>query len=140
MLIDDPFSARQRVVVIGNANSANDMAAQLVPVAQLPVYRSTHRISIYPSLPDRRIEDFGPVLRYNQSANGNLTVHLKDRTIDEVDYVLFGTGYCPEVPYLRVLDPTVAATHPAPSSERAPRPLAPLTDRRVQPVRVPLLY
>ena len=109
----DPFSVRQRVVVIGNANSANEMAAQLAPVAQLPVYRSTRRVSIFPSLPDDRIEDVGPVLRYSQSANGNFTVHLKDGTIDDVDYILFGTGYCPEVPYLRVLDPTVAATHPA---------------------------
>lgn len=135
----DPFSAQQRVVVIGNANSANEMAAQLVPVAQLPVYRSTRRVSVFPSLPDDRIEDVGPVLRYSRSANENLTVHLEDRTIDDVDYVLFGTGYYPEVSYLRVLDPTVA-TYSASSSDRAPRSLVPLTDRRIQPIRVPLLY
>jgi hypothetical protein len=135
----DPFSARQLVVVVGNANSANEMAAQLAPVAQLPVYRSTRRVSIFPSLPDDHIEDVGPVLRYSRSANGNLTVHLEDRTIDDVDYVLFGTGYYPEVPYLRVLDPIVAS-YSTSSSERAPRSLVPLADRRVQPVRVPSLY
>ena len=133
----DPFSARQRIVVIGNANSANEMAAQLAPVAQLPVYRSTRRVSIFPSLPDDRIEDVGPVLRYSRSANKNITVHLGDRTIDDVDYVLFGTGYCPEVPYLRVLEPAVTS---ASNLKKEPRSLVPLTDRRVQPVRVPRLY
>lgn len=135
----NPFSARQRVVVIGNANSANEMAAQLAPVAQLPVYRSTRRVSIFPSLPDDRIEDVGPVLRYSRSANENISVFLGDRTIDDVDYVLFGTGYYPEVPYLRVLEPADAACS-ASNSKSASRPLVPLTSRRVQPVRVPRLY
>jgi hypothetical protein len=126
----------KRVVVIGNANSANDMAAHLASVAQLPVYRSTRRASIFPSLPDERIEDVGPVLRYSRCANGNIAVHLKDRTIDDVDYVLFGTGYYPEAPYLRVLGTAVATSN----SEKALRSLVPLTDRRIQPVRVPSLY
>lgn len=126
----------QRVVVIGNANSANEMAAQLTPVAQLPVYRSTRRVSIFPSLPDDRIEDVGPVVRYSQNTNGKITVHLQDRTIDDVDDVLFGTGYYPDVPYLRVLQPTDSTSN----TDIAPRPLVPLTDRRIQPVRVPSLY
>lgn len=135
---------RQRVVIIGNANSANEMAAQLAPVAQLPIYRSTRRTSIFPSLPDDRIQDVGPVLRYSQSANENIAVHLEDGTIiDDVDFVLFGTGYYPEVPYLRVLEPALS-TCPTSSSERPtriPRSLVPLTDRpSVQPARVPSLY
>ncbi|KAH0826341.1 FAD/NAD(P)-binding domain-containing protein [Lanmaoa asiatica] len=133
----------KRVVVIGNANSANEMAAQLAPVARLPVYRSTRRASIFPFLPDDRIQDVGPVLRYSRGANENIIVHLEDRTIDDVDYVLFGTGYYPEVPYLRVLEPAVA-TRLASNSEgatRAPRSLVHLTNRSsVQPARVPSLY
>ncbi|KAF8547978.1 FAD/NAD(P)-binding domain-containing protein [Imleria badia] len=128
----------KRVVVIGNANSGNELAAQLTAVAELPVYRSTRRVSIFPSLPDRNIEDVGPVLRYSQNANGNITVHLQDQTIDDVDYILFGTGYYPEVPYLRVLEPAVTTC--SASNSDAPRPLVPLTDRRVQPARVPSLY
>ncbi|KAG6370678.1 FAD/NAD(P)-binding domain-containing protein [Boletus reticuloceps] len=124
----------KHVVIIGNANSANEMAAQLVPVAQLPVYRSTRRVSIFPSLPDDCIEDVGPVSRYSRGANGKITVHLQDRTIDDVDYVLFGTGYYPDVPYLRVLGPAVG------TSDRARRSLDRLTHRHIQPIRVPSLY
>ncbi|KAG8221690.1 FAD/NAD(P)-binding domain-containing protein [Butyriboletus roseoflavus] len=125
----------KRVVVIGNANSANEMAAQLAPVAQLPIYRSARRTSIFPSLPDDRIQDVGPVLRYSQNANENIVVHLDDRTIDDVDYVLFGTGYYPDVPYLRIL-------RRAATSERAAScSLVPLTDgSSVWPARVPSLY
>ena len=122
------------------------MAAQLAPVARLPVYRSARRVSIFPSLPDDRIEDVGPVLRYSRSecADEKITVHLQDRTIDDVDYVLFGTGYYPDVPYLRVLEPLpVPATRSGPganSDASTPRPLVPLTGRHVQPARVPSLY
>lgn len=113
------------------------MAAQLAPVAQLPIYRSTRRTSIFPSLPDDRIQDVGPVLRYSPSANEKIVVHLEDRTIDDVDYVLFGTGYYPDVPYLQVLRPC-----PTSNSESATAcSLAPLTDfSSVRPARVPLLY
>ena len=131
------------MVVIGNANSANEMAAQLAPIAQLPVYRSTRRVSIFPSLPDDRVKDIGPVVRYSRGANGGVHVHLEDRTIGDVDHVLFGTGYYPDTPYLRVLQPAVA-TRPASNSEtatRSPRPLIPLTHQTtVQPARVPCLY
>jgi hypothetical protein len=49
----------QRVPVIGNANSANEMAAQLAPVTSScsPVYRSTRRVSTSPFLPDTRGQD-----------------------------------------------------------------------------------
>ena len=134
--------ARQRIVVVGNANSANEMAAQLAPVAQLPVYRSTRRTSIFPSLPDDRIKDVGPVLRYSRGANKNIHVHLKDRTIEDVDHVIFGTGYYPEVPYLRVLlQPAAVASSNSEGATRPPRSLVPLTNQSsVQPARVPLLY
>ncbi|KIJ63997.1 hypothetical protein HYDPIDRAFT_91130 [Hydnomerulius pinastri MD-312] len=124
----------KRVVVIGNANSANEMAAQLAPVAQLPIYRSTRRISIFPSLPDNRIEDVGPVVRYSSTAAGEkVTVHLQDRNIENVDCVLFGTGYYPDVPYLRVLEPKSR-------TEGSIRQLIPLTDQTIQPARIPSLY
>ncbi|KAF9220363.1 FAD/NAD(P)-binding domain-containing protein [Gyrodon lividus] len=124
----------KRVMVIGNANSANEMAAQLTPVAQLPVYRSARRVSIFPSLPDDRIEDVGPVVRYT-STGEKITAHLQHRTIEDVDYVLFGTGYYPDVPYLRVLEPGSLGR-----AERSARKLVPLTSRSIQPSRIPSLY
>ncbi|KAJ8593173.1 hypothetical protein M405DRAFT_811420 [Rhizopogon salebrosus TDB-379] len=54
------------------------MAAQLTPVASScsPVYRSTRRISIFPSLPDARIRDIDPITRY--STSDKITVHIQD--------------------------------------------------------------
>ncbi|KAH7921508.1 FAD/NAD(P)-binding domain-containing protein [Leucogyrophana mollusca] len=127
----------KRVVVIGNANSANEIAAQLAPVAQTPVYRSTRRVSIFPSLPDSRIQDVGPVTRYSTTSTANgerIAVHFKDGpTIEDVDTVVFGTGYHPDVPYLRVVDHSVLTTDSS-------RGLVRLTSRTIRPARVPSLY
>jgi hypothetical protein len=118
----------QRVLVIGNANSANEMAAQLAPVVRSPVYRSTRRVSIFPSLPDTRIQDMGPVTRYSTSTSDKIVVHIQDgSTIEDIDIVLFGTGYYPNVPYLQILDPES-------------RTLTPLTLRTITPSRIPSLH
>jgi len=137
------IAIEQRVMVIGNANSANDMAAQLVPVAQLPVYRSTRRVSIFPSLPDDRIENVGLVMRYEYCPMvDKVIVHLQARSIHDVDYVLFGTGYYPDVPYLRVLEPNHEYTPETGVTTTAARgrQLIPLTGRRIEPVRIPSLF
>ncbi|KAG2123708.1 FAD/NAD(P)-binding domain-containing protein [Suillus cothurnatus] len=124
----------KRVLVIGNANSANEMAAQLAPVAQTPIYRSTRRISVFPSLPDTRIQDIGPVGRYTTNDNNKITAHVQDgTTIENIDIVLFGTGYYPHVPYLRVIRRDLDfKTHA--------RTLVPLTSRTIIPTRISSLH
>lgn len=108
------------------------MAAQLAPVAQTPIYRSTRRISVFPSLPDTRIQDIGPISRYTINDNDKITAHVKDgTTVENIDIVLFGTGYYPQVPYLRVL-------HPDPQT--CARKLVPLTSRTTVPTRIPSLH
>ncbi|KIK97591.1 hypothetical protein PAXRUDRAFT_136001 [Paxillus rubicundulus Ve08.2h10] len=124
----------KRVLIVGNANSANEMAAQVALVSQIPVYRSIRRKSIFPSLPNDRIEDIGPVVRYAHTG-GKITAHTQDRTIEDLDYVLFGTGYFPDVPYLHVLEPGSPDC-----SEGSTRLLVPLTSRSIQPSRIPSLY
>ncbi|KAG0700320.1 FAD/NAD(P)-binding domain-containing protein [Suillus ampliporus] len=123
----------KRVLVIGNANSANEMASQLASIAQTPIYRSTRRISIFPSLPDPRIQDIGPISRYTTStANDKITAYVQDgTTIEDIDVVIFGTGYYPHVPYLRVLHTDTRTTAPA---------LVPLTSRTTTPTRIPSLH
>ncbi|KAG1741626.1 FAD/NAD(P)-binding domain-containing protein [Suillus lakei] len=126
----------KRVLIIGNANSANEMAAQLVPVAQTPIYRSTRRISVFPSLPDTRIQDIGPVSRYTTNDNDKIIAHIQDGTaIENIDVVLFGTGYYPHVPYLRVLHPDSD-----PDPRTLTRTLVPLTSRTTTPTRIPSLH
>ncbi|OAX37673.1 FAD/NAD(P)-binding domain-containing protein [Rhizopogon vinicolor AM-OR11-026] len=119
----------KRVLVVGNANSANEMSAQLAPIARTPVYRSTRRVSIFPSLPDARIQDIGPITRYSTSTSdkNKITAHQDESTIEDIDIVLFGTGYYPDVPYLRVVHPKS-------------RTLAPLTSRTITPSRIPSLH
>ncbi|OAX37666.1 hypothetical protein K503DRAFT_771250, partial [Rhizopogon vinicolor AM-OR11-026] len=96
----------QRVLVIGNENSANEMTAQLAPIARTPVYRSIRRVSIFPPLPDARIQDIGAITRYSTSDKNKITVHLHDgSSIEYIDIVLFGTGYYPHVPYFQTLHP-----------------------------------
>lgn len=116
------------MLVIGNANSANEMAAQLAPIVRSPVYRSTRRVSIFPSLPDARIQDIGPITRYSTTTNEKITVHVQDGSIiEDIDIVLFGTGYYPHVPYIQILHP----------ESRTP---SLLTSRTISPSRIPSLH
>ena len=115
------------------------MAAQLVSVARLPVYRSGRRVSIFPSLPDDRIENVGPVTRYEYCPVADkVIVHLQDRSIQDVDYVVFGTGYYPDVPFLRVLEYNHECTPE--TGRNATAVLIPLTGREIQPARIPSLF
>ncbi|KAE9401858.1 FAD/NAD(P)-binding domain-containing protein [Gymnopus androsaceus JB14] len=92
----------KRALVIGNANSSNDIASQLAPVAQCPVYRSVRRPTApwFPSLPDSRIQSVGPVRKYIlQPADEDKT----DRKFKDIDVVILGTGYCPHPEFVHVL-------------------------------------
>jgi hypothetical protein len=126
----------QRVVVVGNGNSSNDIAAQVVDIAKEPVYRSIRRPPMFRfvSLPDERIIDVDPAIRFtvhSTPSGQKATVHLKDGTeIPDVDTIFFGTGYTLTYPYLYVLDP---------SNTDNRQPVLLVTDEE-QPVRIPFLY
>ncbi|KAE9398787.1 FAD/NAD(P)-binding domain-containing protein [Gymnopus androsaceus JB14] len=76
----------QRALIIGNGNSANDIAAHLVPLAKNPVYRSIRRPAFkhFVSLPDVRIKDVSPVKRFILQDNDKVTAELLDETIIEI--------------------------------------------------------
>ncbi|KAF5367712.1 hypothetical protein D9758_009831 [Tetrapyrgos nigripes] len=124
----------KRTLIIGNANSSNDIAAQLAPFgsSSRPVYRSIRRpnLSTFVSLPDDRIEDVACVKRYevydvpdeeNTSAGTGskgmegsketqkrqkIRAHLESgRVLSDIDIVWVGTGYVPSVPFVYVLPP-----------------------------------
>ncbi|KAJ7031725.1 hypothetical protein C8F04DRAFT_677163 [Mycena alexandri] len=98
----------KRVLVVGNANSGNDMAAQLAPLARA-VYQSIRRPNFpgFPSLSDPRITRVVPIEEYVvRTVGGRNTVdaRLADSTvIRDLDVVLFGTGYQPFPDFVRVL-------------------------------------
>ncbi|KAJ7460283.1 hypothetical protein FB451DRAFT_1270894 [Mycena latifolia] len=128
----------KRVVVVGNANSSNDIAAQLKSVARAPVYRSIRRQGLrrFAFLPDPRVVDVPPITRYTLTSTGKLTLELRDgSTLTDIDAVVLGTGYsAASAPFVRVLRP------PAGSAASPNQTLTPLTSAHTTPPRIPALY
>ncbi|SPO24723.1 related to FMO1 - flavin-containing monooxygenase [Ustilago trichophora] len=130
----------KKVVVVGNNNSANEVAAHLAPFNSVshPVYRSskTAPVDKCPSLPDERIKDVGMITNYQLVSNHrgstlNLTL-IDGSVIDNVDYVILGTGYGQKYPWLYVL------TDAARSWNTGEVEL--LTPDHLQATRVPYMY
>ncbi|KAF8189484.1 hypothetical protein K438DRAFT_1763696 [Mycena galopus ATCC 62051] len=122
----------KRILVVGNANSGNDIAAQLAPVAG-NVFQSIRRPNFpgFPSLPDPRIARLAPVQEYVVRNLGEANVvdaHLTNgAVIRDLDGVLFGTGYRPFPDFVRVFDVDA-------------RTLIPFVTASTFPPRVPDLY
>ncbi|KAJ6571383.1 hypothetical protein B0H19DRAFT_1372488 [Mycena capillaripes] len=122
----------KRILVIGNANSGNDMAAQLAPLAGA-VFQSIRRPNFpgFPSLPDPLITRVAPVKEYVVRKLGEgyvVDAHLADGVvIPDLDGVLFGTGYRPFPDFVRVLDKDTET-------------LSPLVSPATSPDRVPHLH
>lgn len=131
---------RKKVVVVGNNNSANEVAAHLAPFNSTshPVYRSskTAPVDKCPSLPDERIKDVGMITHYQLIHVGSTTklelTLLDGSIIRDVDYVILGTGYGQKYPWLHVLTDAARASG---STE-----LEPLTPDSLKGTRVPYMY
>jgi len=96
----------QKALVFANANSANDIAAQLAPVAQGPVFQSIRRTAFpgFPSLPDERIKMVAPVAEYVPKGD-RFDAHLTDGTILEgLETAQIATGYRPFPGFVHVLN------------------------------------
>ncbi|KAJ7232306.1 hypothetical protein B0H12DRAFT_1145451 [Mycena haematopus] len=129
----------KRVVVVGNANSSNDIAAQLKSVAKAPVYRSLRRQGLrrFAFLPDPRVIDVPPIARYVVKSSGKLDLELLGgSTLTDIDAVVHGTGYsAASAPFVRVLQPPSLQLDAA-----QPQSLTPLTSADTSPERIPALY
>lgn len=125
----------QRALIIGNGNSANDIASHLAPLAQNPVYRSIRRPAFahFVSLPDLKIHDVAPVKQFILQDNGKVTVELQNETkIEGIDVVFIGSGYIPNPTFLFVRNPD------APSSV-VPL-MSQLSGQSLQSRRIPSLH
>lgn len=104
-------SEGKRLLVVGNANSSNEIAAHSAPLTKSPVYQSIRRPAFpgYPSLPDERIVMVAPVAKYivkSTPEGDKIDVKLTDGTdILDVDMVHVGTGYKPWPEFIHVLKP-----------------------------------
>ncbi|KDR73187.1 hypothetical protein GALMADRAFT_251771 [Galerina marginata CBS 339.88] len=125
----------KKTLVIGNANSGNDMAAQLAPVAELPVYQSIRRTAFpgFVSLPDERIRMVAPVSKYiiKSTAEGaKFDALLSDGSLlTDLDTVQVGTGYRPFPNFIHVL-----------AHHGGLRGNLPIIDENTIPNRVPTLH
>ena len=94
-----------RIVVVGNGNSANDICAHLAPLnSGSPLYRCGRHPSNFAHLKDERIEDVASVSDIQLSEDKTAaTLRLTDGTIlPDITKVIFATGYQFEFPWLRV--------------------------------------
>ncbi|KAJ8522332.1 hypothetical protein ONZ45_g1113 [Pleurotus djamor] len=126
----------KRVLVLGNAASGNDIAAQLADVAPSPgyVYRSIRRPAFpgFPSLPDNKIHDVKAVQKYTME-DGKITAFLVDgSSITDIDLVVAGTGYRanPDFVYVRS----------TPNSKSSDELRCLMTDPPPSPYRIPSLH
>lgn len=116
--------------MVGNANSSNDMAAQLRSVGLLPIYQSIRRPAFpgFPYVPDKHITMVAPVAEYIPTATGQVEVHLTDGTVlPDIDAVFVGTGYKPDPHFVHIINPDTGV-------------LQPLMDNVTGPARIPSLH
>ncbi|KAE8257986.1 hypothetical protein A4X13_0g1982 [Tilletia indica] len=99
--------AKKRVLIVGNGNSSNDIAAHLAALKPLPgpgvtgidaepIYRSIKHPALanFVSLPDERIRDVAFIEKYTVREGDAVDVHLNDGTVlKDVDLIILGVGY-----------------------------------------------
>lgn len=88
----------QRVVVVGSGISAIEIAKDLVPVAQLPVYMS-RRSAPKALIPIEGVEKRPMISEY--LPNGRILFD-NGEYLDDVDAVIYCTGYQPSYPFWNV--------------------------------------
>lgn len=87
----------KKVLVIGNATSGHDLAAELVSYARLPLYQSRRSKSRWDGdRPPRGIEWKPIVKKYELSGR---VVFDDDTYLDDVDTVIYCTGYKASFPF-----------------------------------------
>ncbi|KAF4120839.1 Flavin-binding monooxygenase-like [Geosmithia morbida] len=92
---------KKRVVVVGASVSAADIAVDLVSVAQQPVYAITVGHTFNGYFGDEAFRHPGIVNRPTIAKITGRTVHLEDGgSVDNVDHIIFGTGYTWTLPFL----------------------------------------
>ena len=120
-----PFvNQRNKLVVVGNANSANDVAAHLAPLnSDGPLYRCIRHESTFAHLPDPRIRDVPPIARLDLADDETVDVTLEDgRRLQGITKVIFASGYQYQFDWIRVpsVHADAAGVKSSPSTDLAP--------------------
>ena len=92
--------ANKKVLVIGNSASGHDVAADLVLTAHLPVYQSRRSASRWDGSEPPPGMEWKPVIR-EYLPSGRI-VFEDDTYLDDIDVVIYCTGYKPSYPFWNV--------------------------------------
>jgi len=100
-----PFvNQHNRIAVVGNGNSANDIAAHLAPLnSEGPLYRCARHEGRFAHLEDDRIVDVPALFSITTSADeSTATLTLTDgQVVTDITKVIFATGYQFDFPWIR---------------------------------------
>ncbi|AEO63424.1 e8195c07-8faf-40d4-9283-39ae7a25ad2a [Thermothielavioides terrestris] len=100
----DPFAGK-KVVIVGNAASGVDIAAQISPVCKKPLLLSARSPTLQARLEFAGAEEVPPIEEFLAEERA---VRFQDgRVEDGIDAVIFATGYLFAFPFLRSLKPPV---------------------------------
>lgn len=101
-----PFvNQHNKIAVIGNGNSANDICAHLAPLnSEGPLYRCARHEGKFAHLKDDRIVDVASVSAIERSEDKKtVSLHLTDgKILTGMTKVIFATGYQFEFPWIKV--------------------------------------
>ncbi|OTA99447.1 hypothetical protein M426DRAFT_325102 [Hypoxylon sp. CI-4A] len=92
--------ASKKVVVIGNSASGHDLTAELVSTAAHPVYQSRRSRSRWDGAEPPAGISWKPVIEEYVPSTGRI-VFADGSHLDDVDAVVYGTGYQPSFPFWR---------------------------------------
>ncbi|KAK4241449.1 hypothetical protein C8A03DRAFT_30426 [Achaetomium macrosporum] len=99
-----PF-ANKKVVIVGNAASGLDIAAQISPVCKKPLLLSAQSPTPQANLEYTGSEEVGVIEEFLVAERG---IRFRDGRVErDVDAVIFATGYLFAFPFLRSLKPPV---------------------------------
>lgn len=90
----------KKVLTIGNSASGHDVTADLVPTAHLPVYQSRHSISRWDGPEPPHGIEWKPVIK--EFLPSGRIVFEDDTYLDDIDTVIYCTGYKPSYPFWNV--------------------------------------
>jgi hypothetical protein len=90
----------KKVLVIGNSASGHDVAADLVSTAHLPVYQSRRSPSRWDGDQPPPGQSWKPVIR--EFLPSGRIVFEDDTYLDDIDIVIYCTGYKPSFPFWNV--------------------------------------
>jgi hypothetical protein len=101
-----PFvNQHNKIAVIGNGNSANDICAHLAPLnSEGPLYRCARHEGKFAHLKDERIVDVASVSAFELSEDKKtVSLRLTDgKVLSGMTKVIFATGYQFEFPWIKV--------------------------------------